>query len=129
MPIRAEHRRAALALAPVPIRVGPCMSALLREGDEALLQPCEWKDLKAGDLVALETKEGPVLHRYLGAKLTKGDLSPRFDVKGSTLLGRIAGVRRGGRILQRPRGIPARELPAVAASLARGLASMALRRL
>ena len=129
MPVRAEHRRAALALSPVPVRVGPCMSALLKPGDEALLDPCGWEDLKAGDLVALETKEGPVLHRYLGAKLTKGDLSPRFDVKGGTILGRISAIRRDGRILLRPRGIPLAELPAVAASLARGLASVARRRL
>ena len=129
MPVRAEHRRAALSLAPIPVRVGPCMSALLKPGDEALLDPCAWEDLKAGDLVALETQEGPVLHRYLGARLTKGDLSPRFDAKGGTLLGRIAGIRRDGRLVRRPRGIPLAELPAVAASLARGLAALARRRI
>ena len=129
MPVRAEHRRAALPLAPLRVRVGPCMSALLKEGDEALLEPCAWKDLRAGDLVALETEEGPVLHRYLGGKLTKGDRSPRFDPAGRTLLGRISGIRRDGRLLRRPRGIPPAELPAVAASLARGLAPLARRRL
>lgn len=133
--MKSDARRAALALAPVRVKVGPCMSHLLRTGDEAVLDPCDWRDLKAGDLIALSTPAGPVLHRFIGRRrgllLTKGDRAPAFDrlTPPEALLGRVGGIVRGGRILRRARGLPLRELPAVTASLARGLASLVRRRL
>ncbi len=139
MTLSAPHRRLALSLSPVPVKVGPCMSHLLKEGDAAILEPCAWNRLKFGDLVALDTPAGPTLHRYLGARLTrdgvmlltKGDRAPAFDrvLPPEALLGRVKGIQRNGRTLLRPRGIPIAELPALAASLARGLASLARRRL
>lgn len=133
------HRCLALSLAPVPVKVGPCMSHLLKPGDQALLEPCAWNRLRLGDLVALDTLAGPTLHRYLGARrtrqgirlLTKGDRASSFDriLPPESLLGRVTGIRRNGRLVRRPRGIPLAELPAVAASLVRGLASLARRRL
>ena len=133
------HRRLALSLSPVPVKVGPCMSHLLEPGDEAILEPCNWKRLRFGDLVALDTPAGPVLHRYLGARrtrdgvklLTKGDRAPVFDriLPPDALLGRVKGSQRNGRTLLRPRGIPLAELPALAASLALGLSALLRRRI
>jgi hypothetical protein len=110
------------------------MSHLLEPGDEALLEPCAWNRLSLGDLVALETPAGPTLHRFLGARrtrhgirlLAKGDRAPAFDrlLPPDFLLGRVTGIRRNGRLVRRPRGIPLAELPAVAASLARGLSAL-----
>ena len=136
MPTPAQ-RRLALFLAPVRVKVGPCMSHLLKPGDEAVLEPCPWNRLRAGDLVALRSPEGPVLHRFLAIRtkkdgvrlLTKGDRAKHFDPihPPTDLLGRVKGIVRNGRLKLRPRGIPLRELPALAASLARGLASLARR--
>ncbi|GEM_PF-6447348 len=139
-PLSDVHRRAALALAPVRIQVGPCMAGLLKDGDEAVLEPCPWSRLRIGDLVALQTQDGStVLHRFFGARracggirlLTKGDRAPAFDkaLPPEALLGRVSGVWRDGNLLRRSRGLPLKELPALALSLSRGLASLARRRL
>ena len=124
------HRRLALSLSPVPVKVGPCMSHLLEPGDEAILEPCNWKRLRFGDLVALDTPAGPVLHRYLGARrtrqgirlLTKGARAPAFDriLPPEALLGRVTGIKRNGHLIRRHRGIPLTEIPAAAARLGRG---------
>ena len=120
------------------MKVGPCMSHLLKAGDEAQLEACGWEALRVGDLVALDTDEGPKLHRFLGSRktkagrrlLTKGDRASHFDraLPDGALLGRVAGIRRAGKLEVRPRGIPLAELPAVAASLARGLMALARRK-
>jgi hypothetical protein len=123
-----SERRAALlreslaAFEVVRLRVtGECMRPTLSSGDVVRLVHASMREPRVGDVVLVESGEGPRLHRlvfsFAGRIRTRGDRGPGFDGprRLEDALATVVGVERGPRLV--PVFSPARAF----FSLARGL--------
>jgi signal peptidase I len=85
------------------------MAPFLLPGDGVMLAPVSAQSLRAGDIVALSALPQPIVHRVVAAPgwwgkgplRTKGDAGSTYDrpLPAHTVLGRVAAVQRGDRVL------------------------------
>lgn len=89
---------------------GPSMWPLIWSGARVRLELCALEDLKRGDIAAVLTPLGPVLHRVVerdGVLCTQGDWRAVCDgpIDGERLLGRADGIVLGRWTVGAPRGV------------------------
>ena len=111
---------------------GRSMRPWIRAGDELVVAPVDLDRLRAGDVVLhARTSGGPVAHRIMGRRrrdgrriwLTRGDAAAaECDiVTEDQILGRVAGVQRGGRRVQAGCGPVGRWVALARAKARRGI--------
>ncbi|MEP7198754.1 MAG: hypothetical protein ABI874_02945 [Chloroflexota bacterium] len=83
------------------------MLPTVRPGDDLIVAPCDWHDLRAGDIVLCQSGDVLLAHRLVGAQtragqvslITKGDATWNADPPSplSAYLGKVVRVERAGR--------------------------------
>lgn len=84
------------------------MLPLLRKDDEVFIEPTQAQHIAPGDIAAFETSQGLVIHRIVAIEqkqhtirllqMSDVEVSPTW-VQAQAIVGRVAKVRRGKRIL------------------------------
>ncbi len=96
------------------------MASILVKGDVVAWLPVPVEELKFGELVVFPRKNRMVVHRYLGARRSKGDTVPWIDLDRLDAVphvGRVHSITRGKRALKVPRANGVRDRVAAVISL------------